>query len=228
MSKSFADSCKDKLDTLINHELIVNGSYIVLKQILNLQEINNELLNFSVSFYRTVVNNCVSTIFIELAKEYDTSSKTLNLRSLLSDIKHNLHQLHDKSFSINLFSNLDAYYAESLSFDSISDFIDYAMTELNSVDEIVQRVKKLRDKYYAHLEKRFAVNPERLFSVNKITYEDLEKLLVLYANICNGLNVFFNDTTTFPLVIDCEDYDKTLHYIIKGIQAEQKEFGEIL
>lgn len=226
MSKSFEDSCKEKLDTLINHELIVNGSYMVLKQILNLQENKVDLLNLSVSFYRTVVNNCVSTIFIELAKEYDTSSQTLNLHSLLSKISKNLHLLQDKSFSIYLFSNLDAYDAETTSFDSISAFIDYALSELNSVVDIVNRVKKLRDKYYAHLEMGFAQNPEKLFSANKITYAEIEQLLVLYSNICNGLNVFFNDTTTMPLVISCEDYDKTLYYVIKGIQAEQKRYGE--
>lgn len=222
--KTFIDKCKEECNSLINHYLLANQAYENIMVLRDFQENENDLINLSVSFYSGVINTSTHTLFVEINKMYDSSPDALSIYSLLLRMKKEISQLTDNSpIIINEFRNLTDNKPNYREFSNIKELIDDSLKRIDSNIKIIKNIKTLRDSYYAHLDRKRINNIDEFFKKNKVSLLDIESLLVLNCNLCNALNSYFNDQTTMPIVYNYDDFKKTIYYLKKGIDCEDKD-----
>ena len=210
--------------------MIVNSTYKCYQQIRMTEKNNPEVLEISPSFYSAVKNSFISTIIVELCNEFDRCERNLNLYGLLKSISKNIHQMSNPSdyFSINPYLNFNDISEDSISFNGLTEFINYSISEMDSTIDSMERIKKLRNKYYAHLDNDCLKNPERFFLKTGVSYEEIENLLILYSNICLGLFLYLTDTTTHLLLEGYDDYENTYQIIVDYRKNQALELSRII
>ncbi len=222
MKKTFEEKCKEKHRRLITQAIRANTTYCILRQMLDQQENIKYLADYSPCFYNTFVRNYIQVLYIEISKMFDESEKSEGTRNLLIKMNNNRRQLSDHGeIEFNIFEKLTAKNAYSKKYKNIDELITESLLKINDNIDIINRVKKQRDKFYAHIDSK--TNLEKLFKKYPVSYKDIEKLLLLNINLCNSLCKYFENTTTMPIFSNYDDLENTLHYIEKGIYAKNNE-----
>ena len=218
MDKVFYDKCKDRLNQISNSMLRTNQSFCVIIQLNNFKEKYNDLINISPAFYTSVIDCCMESLFIEIDKMFDPKTNGVGIRGLLITMQNNTDLLdNSRSIEANETTALDNYSMTTKEYNSIVQLINDSINKINNNEIIIKNVKTLRDKYFAHRESK--VNYNKLFKNNPVSMADIEKLLVLNANIVNALYMYFYNRTLFPIAHNHDDFNKTVFYIKKGVDS---------
>ena len=221
MNKTYEKKCIENCNILVNNAFETNQSFCVLRQLLEMQSSDIDILNISPAFYQSVIRNCIQNMFIETVKMYDSNSQTLGIKSFIDNIYNNINQLDNKrSIKVSIFSDLEDLFAEEKEFNNLTEMIEWALEEIKKNESLFNSVKAQRDKYYAHLERRITNNIEGFFNKNKITYENIKHLLLLNTNLCNLFYTYFCKKVMIPLASNHDDFKKTVN-LIKGYKANK-------
>ncbi len=220
--KSFFEKCKERCDRLMKITLHINQTYMVLLQIRDLRLQKHDVFIKSPAFYQTVFKNCTIVIFIELCKMYDFNPESEGLYALLQKMLNNIVLL-DGNYQIeaNKFINLTDDRAEVVHYHSIELLLHDSIDQIKLHKDVLSRLWTLRDKYYAHYEIMTEEKLDCLLKSNRISYEDLNQLIMLNMNIINALYKYFFDATMLPLLANYDDLDSTICCVEKVEEERQ-------
>ncbi|MCR4615061.1 MAG: hypothetical protein K5756_02805 [Clostridiales bacterium] len=222
MDVVFYNECKERLTRISESMLLSNQAFCVIKQLLDFKDNQKDLINISPSFYTCVFDTCTSFLLIEICKMFDSDQNSNGIYGLLNTIKGKINLLdNNREIQANEIMTINDDTAKTQKYENITQFVRQSKKRINSHNAVIDSVKTLRNKYYAHSDNN--VNFDDLFKDNPVSISDIESLLVLNVNLINGLYAYFNDSTLFPTFIGCDDFKKTIRYIEKGAEAYRKE-----
>lgn len=224
MNIKFVEKCKDRLNRISDSMLNTNQVFSVLMQMREFQQENNELINISPSFYGCVISCFIEVLFIDINKMFDPDTDSDGIFGLLNTIEKNIHNFdNNRNIEVNWTEELNFSKVTVRKYDNLEQLINDSIKLINEQYELLCRVKKQRDQFYAHQDKK--INIDTFFSDYPVSIKDLEMLIILNVNIFNSLNVYFNNKTLYPVAVNCDDFKKTIYYIKKGVQELRDEEG---
>ncbi len=216
--KTFYEKCAERSQRLMNIAIHTNQTYETLRQVQTLQNEKNKIINLSVAFYRTVIRNCIQDLFIEITKMFSPEKKSEGVKSLLDTMRENMSQVDVACrIEINWFSDFIDFSPKTRDFVNVEALVKQMLQEIEAHRDVINNVRKQRNKYYAHLDLTAAGSAD-FFSENMVTYKDLKELLLLNTNICNALYMYFHQATMMPLVTNYDDLKQTVFYVEKGLE----------
>lgn len=201
--------------------ICVNQCYMTIMMLRDIQHKHNYAINISPAFYHTVIRCFMQSLFVDISKMFDNNNRNESITTLLNSIRDNLQLVDDHPVTINNFRTLDDISPTTMNFQSIEGLINHFLNEIKKNQSDIASVRKLRNKYYGHLDKSSQDGLKKLFKDNSVSLDIMGKLLILNTNICNALNVYFFDKTVIPLVINHDD----LYYTISCLE-KYKDFSE--
>ena len=202
--------------------ITANQSYMVIMMLRDLQENKNEIINISPAFYQTVFRNCMQALFVDISKMFDNDSKNLSVVWLLNSINKHLDLLDNHAASVNEFQCLGDSAPACVQFGSLKELVNHCNDSIADYKNEIKSLTTLRNKFYAHLDKRAQNHLDRLFQDNSVSLVTIEKLLTLNANICNALYLYFVGNTVFPLTINHDDLYRTISCVEKYAALSEK------
>ena len=221
--KTFYEKCKERCDRLMKITLHLNQTYMVLLQMKDLRLQKPEVFERSPVFYQTVFRNSTLTFFIELCKMYDANTESEGTYALLKKMSRSADQLeNERSIEANAFNELTDNRSDVVLYENIEQLISISIQKIKNEGAVLDRLRTLRDKYYAHYEIMTEEKLAGLLKSNRITYEDLKRLIVLNMNILNALYKYFFDATMFPLLSNYDDLKTTAFCVEKAIEEKQR------
>lgn len=75
----------------------------------------------------------------------------------------------------------------------VNKFINDDKASLKIMHKAVKNILGLRDKYYAHIDRKYFMNKDKAFNDYPVTPEDIENLFILIGGILGKYNEFFCD-----------------------------------
>lgn len=212
---TFYEKCKERTSRLMDFAINANQSYMMILIIRDLQANKNEIANISPAFYQSVFRACLQTLFIDVSKMFDNKKKNESTLNLLSDMQKNQTQLENIGVIANHFHHLGDRKSYPFNCDNLQDILDRCMLLIAQNEDDIKALRKLRNKYYAHLDREAQNDLDKLFRENKVSLAAIEKLLTLNVNILNTLYMYFNDSTVFPVISNHDDFKNTVWYVEK-------------
>lgn len=185
---------KDELKKLIENYLyrIVNANdqYRLYCYLHERKADRLEELNMAPAFFSTVFDSLKQCFVIEIFKLYDINSDTgliklfnicMNCSKLFPNKRYNeFHQTDLKTGK-----TVDTLRDE-IKIDVMQD-INKLRKELIDKESIVNNLRGQRDKFYAHLDKKYFMNKRDLSKDFPVSFDDVELLLDFAGEMCNTL-----------------------------------------
>ena len=194
MDEQFKNKCSSTAKTIADNAVSANQAYAIFKQLWNLGSTEIDIFNISPVFYGSVINNCIQVLIIEINKMFDPDPKSIGVYGLLNKMKSGINQLKSKESEETIetveFLKFWDNTGYCITFSNLEELIEESLEEIASNKGIIDKIKVLRDQYYAHFDSRIK-DYDELFSETAITYSNLEQLLLLNINLCNRLYYFF-------------------------------------
>jgi len=219
---TFEEKCKERASALMDFTIYANQSYMVILQLRDLQENQNEIINISPAFYQTVFRTCLNTLFIDVAKMFDGNDNNESIYVLLKNMKDNLHQLHKTPVSVLRYSHIDDSSPGCADYASVDEMVNDLLDMIKQCSSESFALRTLRNKYYAHADKNSQNDLDKLFKENTVSLATIEKLLTVNANACTALYQYFFDSTTYPLTLNWNDFEKTIRCVQKYKYLSEK------
>ena len=219
MDKQYFESCRKRLDKIVEAMILTNEAHCILLQLRNFQMNNNELINISPGFYNCIIRNCIEVIFIEMYKMFDENKDNDGILGFLCSLRDNYHLLDtSREISANETKKLQDTTMSICKYNSIIQLVESSLKKIHDVDPLILPGKTQRDKYYAHYEK--GINWDTFFDKYSVSLSDIESLLILNTNLCNALYMYFYNTTMIPVSMNSDDFKRTIDYIRKGVELD--------
>lgn len=172
---------EDELRELIHKYLeriqITNDFFELYEHLNNSKSEYLNEMNYSPAFFSLVMHSLQESAFIELPKLFDCRADT-GLKNLLCICfkNSNLFRISYKEFNKEIAVN-------------IQQEIVFCEVKLLEAEDSVNKVKRYRDKYFAHLEKKYLRNPDKINQDFHLTVKDFRDLLKTATEICNSMLV---------------------------------------
>jgi len=141
-------------------------------------EFDNSIFTiFPIEFYNNNENYYIliahqDEIILHLARIIDRHKDAKSLYDLLELIKMNPYLFRDKD---NEF---------------VKEFINNCKLELNKYNELIKKIRILRDKKYAHLDRIYVYNKEKLYKSNSIKFEEIKNLIDVIRKILDDIFLY--------------------------------------
>lgn len=223
---SYEEKCKKELERLSEQYLKTNQTFENLMQLRDFQVNNNDLINISTSFFSQVIENSIEVLFIEISKMYDCCKNAIGIHSLLIRMKKEIRQLNNKKIiQTNVYKRLNDSEPKPITYNNIEGFLNNALCQIDNKNEIIERVKNLRDVYYAHSDKTRINTINDYFMQNSVDFDDIEELLTLNFNLYNALLSYFKNTLTLPLAVNYDDFKYLVKYLREGKESDNEKYA---
>ena len=152
---------EDEIFQYFNNVISLQNSFTLYKEIKTHTSDEVDKINKYSYFFYTIIYSLQHEFILE-------SIKLLDVRE-----EKNLSKL------IYLCRQYQQYSTDSNFFQKLLDFENYLTTLLPLIDKL----KTIRDKFYAHADKKYFKNAKILFKENNIKNEELENMIKIYAYI---------------------------------------------
>lgn len=229
MMKTYRESVKAKIELLIDRSMRANAAFTALTQIRNAQVDHNEAVNLSTTFFGIATESLITTLYMELSKLYETKHGNESIPALLDSHQRNIHQLNYGEFDSIHFKTMNAKDGKVFRHNSALDMVLRNKGLIESQAACIERVKYLRDKYFAHYDRAAFRDLDNLFERYKVSFEEMENLLLLSSNICNDYVNMLEDNTVYPFFLQGDGLMNLIHFAEMGLQHQhRKSSGQIL
>lgn len=158
---------------------------------------------------------------VRLCKSFDLHRRSLNLRTLISTVKDNLHLFEEAGFRDRLKGNA---FVDSLaaSYRVPSAAMIQEDLEFVSLDNpLVKKLTVWRDKHIAHRDPSPVLNPEELTVRYPLLFTDIDKLLRGGLRIVNEYSSLFIATTHSSGVVGKDDYLTILKAVRESVDRHE-------
>lgn len=229
MLKTYHESVKEKVELLIDRSMRANAAFTALTQIRKTQVDHNEVINLSTTFFGIVAESLITTLYMEMSKLYETKHGNESIPALLESHQMNIHQLNPGEFSSIHFTSMNVKEGNLFKYKSAMEMILRNKELVESQAACIERVKCLRDKYFAHYDRTAFKDLGGLFERYKVSFGEMENLLLLGSNICNDYVNMLEDNTVYPFFLQGDGLKNLVHFAEMGLQHQRcKLLGQIL
>lgn len=209
---------KEDLEALLENYFTrityVNNLFLLYRHMNDSQKNNIRIINEFPAFYQLSKSAFIRLVFIELAKLYDYGSDT-GIKKLLCICEAN-QNLFLKKFHNEIIDCETDEIAQSYDIKvNIKQDIHECRNKIFELEQIIDNVKNQRDKYYAHLDKEYLNNPEKLTKDFSISCGDIKLLLDTATNICNKMYVDLSRKQYVTQFSNWNDIDNIFEIITK-------------
>lgn len=214
------DQFKKYLTRLIKDADMALSSYGVLKYLNTLEPEKFEIINISPFFWDAIMNALDTDFIISTSKLFDINTKLIKSRS-------DVNILSVLEFAINNFDILFSSENVKKRYGILSEDdwrnerihwlnLDDVKKDLAFVHSLLSKISNIlyyRDKSYAHLDNEFVLLPKEQREKNKITYNEIEKLVEDIYELLNKYNVAFDGSKYIFKARNLNDADKTINIL---------------
>jgi len=167
--------------------------------------------NVAPAFFGMTLEAHLNTAILHAARIFDTHKGMLNLEKILRRANANKGTLSPESAN------------------DLRDNLREARAKLPKLKSTLEAVSIRRNKTLAHLDPKVVSKPEEIEKKSEITVDQLEKLFTTAWEILNRVSVPYWDLSASLKLIDVDDYELALDYIVKGkkrlLEEYEAEFG---
>lgn len=178
---------KEKIIEVMYLLIEINDSYKLFKQLKKSKQKYLDVMNISPAFF-TIVNHSLEYTFIMgLSKLYEYDNKTMSIHKIIN-ICENCADLFPNSREI-VYQGEDGntvVYTDKITIDIHND-IREMRNLVGSLDNQINSLKGRRDKFYAHNDKGYFANIDKLVKEYPINYNDLDLLISTADKVLNKL-----------------------------------------
>ncbi|HEY1528912.1 MAG TPA: hypothetical protein VGH51_22035 [Candidatus Angelobacter sp.] len=158
------------------------------------------------TFWSLTLEAHLDATLVRLCKSFDLHRQSLNLRTLVSTVKDNLHLFGEQDFRDRLKGNA---FVDSLAATYRIPSTAMIQADLDFVSPNNPLVRKLtvwRDKHIAHRDPSPVLNPEELTGRYPLLFTDIDELLRGGLRIVNEYSSLFIATTHSSGMVGKDDY----------------------
>ena len=222
--EEFNGTAIERIVRLTNFALYANEHFKALHDTRNLYLQHRQVYDMASFYFQTAIYSHFTYIFIALSKMFcDQDKDAESSRNLLQKIVNRNDSVYNHPFDAVEFKSTFSDESHTLHFECPKEAINVINEELDNWQTKLERIKTLRDKYYAHMDRKKAENYTKLFEDNAITMDDIDQLLNLNFTICNCLNSLLRNTTVHHDVMKAGSLDILAKYAEKGKETDRKE-----
>lgn len=210
---TFLKDSKIRIDYFLNKALDLNNCYRIIMQLQEYKNNERDFIEISEAFFEIVYHSLIHKMVIEIPKLFDEKTENENLFNLLMKLKKEIAFLENISFEVSHFTEFNSTETVTVKYTNVSDMIDSNLKIMNSLIDIREPIRIQRNKFYAHSDKKYAINPSDLYSKHPIKFKYFERTLLAYSNICNDICMILNGYTMFPFMLKVDDLSHMLALI---------------
>lgn len=215
MDKQFFQKREEVLSRIMDNSIGANQTFALLIQLRDFYVEHNDLFSVAPQFFNTIAFNCMQVVLVEIYKMFDTSKDNEGIRTFIEKTKKGINQLDNSvKTRANFIASVFDMSAKVKQFDSLQSIIDFSEKAIKENSELLDRVDKLRCKYYAHHDPDVK-DVSKLFERYQLTFDDVERLLVLNWNLCNAFKRYFSGCTVRPLPHNYNDCQRMFNMLIE-------------
>ena len=206
----------DLLNRLMNEVININSNFKLYKHLIDRLKDRRDAMEYAPSFFNTVLEALFADVVMSLAKLFETERRGSygNLHTYLKFVTDNKE----------IFS-LDERFRRDPNIGALEDYIkegfkieieDLLKEHENLIKEQGVRIDILlhwRDKYYAHNDKRYFINPSLIAEEMPLLYDDIDKLIDTTTKILNAYSVRFDGKFKLNYFSNYDDIDKILDIV---------------
>lgn len=175
------------------------------------------------TFWSFTLQAHLDAALMRLCKAFDVNRNSLNLRTLISTIKANLHLFEEDGFRERLKGNpfVDSLAATLRVPDAL--MIQRDLDFVSPSNFLVKKLIVWRDKHIAHRDPSPVLNPEELTRRYPLLYTEIDELIREGLRIVNEYSSLFVATTHSSGVVGADDYLTILKAVRESLNRHDAE-----
>lgn len=226
--EQFKEKAIQRIDRLTHFALNANEHYKAIFDSRKLFNEHREVYDMAGFYFQAAVYSHYTYIFLALSKMFcdreDGDESSLNL---LTKIVNRNDQEFNHPFDVTEFDSTFSDSSHIIHFSSPKEAYEIIMKEIAKYNPIIENIRALRNKYYAHMDYAKSKDYSKFFEEKAVTMEDVDKLLNLNFTICNCINALLRNTTVYNDVMKAGSLDLLAKYAEKGKEVDKKEREKI-
>ena len=173
-----------EIEAYVNHIVFVQDCLTAYKSLMNAINVDNEKINLSSGFFTIVKYALCKCMLTELSKIYIGSGKEKTLNRLINLVLSNLNLLSKKKKISYLEEPEMIEYVEYKKIN-IKKEIEKLKGELDEKQEVIERLKGIRDKVLAHNDPQYFNGEYNFYEDYPFGMKETEELLFFAEYLCN-------------------------------------------
>lgn len=208
----------------------INDCFELFKHLTNCnKEYKNEINEFP-AFYQLSLKSFLHNVIIELAKIYDFSTEK-NATGVIKLL--NLCESNTNLFLRKYSYEITDYYPNKTP-QTCTESIDVRCDikkarealESKKLNDIRDKLRGQRDKFYAHLDKEYQMDSSKLINDFPLSYDEIKYLISTVEGICNDLLYDLCRTTYVCQTSNWNDIDNVLSVMKKYRKIRDEKFNK--
>lgn len=219
--EQFKKEAVERAERLYMFAIDANEHFRTAQEIRTLFFKNREVFNMAEFFFQQVYSTYQTYILLALGKTFcDKESTNHNENEssirLLNDIIRRKEEEFNHSFDVEEYESTLSTVTFSSHFRSLDDVDKIIQQRIKKKTQVIDRIRTLRRKYYAHMDFAKSKDYSKLFEDNLISMKDLDELLNLNFTICNIIKCLLGQGSHSNLAIARGSLDSLAMYAEKG------------
>ena len=212
------EKLREYLDQIIHRFLNTKSIFQELNRIYSWSTPDRlETLNHGSYFFQLSTYSMTRIYLVEMAAILSEKED----RSLIDWLKK-AHE-HAKSICPTRYNpNYDKGEREPIKTEEFKTIICQHLKELNSHEKVIDRIKALRDKSFAHLDKTYFDNPSAIYNDYPIKNDEIDKLIETVSKILNEHYKYLFQADLRMEILSEMNVDAVLNYV-RAFQRIRKD-----
>ena len=223
--------------------IMINQDLYIVRQIQELAGKYKEEIEISPAFYTMILDSLEKAIVIGLAKLYDNNNQqkpdriTIQISGLLEQIQNNIEWFpkvkqikasYSIEFSDGKISNLPEHPTIDIPLEPEKELQTLTIRK-TSLDAIIKKLRNLRNKIYAHNDKKILLGKqENWIEKNSFSLDDAEMLIILAFDVSDFVIKRLAGECRERKAVNIDDFEKTLRYVQIGRKQWKQEIEKFL
>lgn len=203
--------------TLMGHIRIVFAYLDTYKTLCNNSKEHRDAMNQTPLFFTVIYRSLVHEIMIDMCKLFEDNKQVLSIKKF-----HSICEQNQKVFfKVRQNENGDCTEIPY----NIKNILELAKNDFLKHSKAIKNLKEQRDTIWAHSDKRFVLNPNKVENDSPVEWGVIEQLLQFASDFVNSIIMGLTNSIESPFFNsqrDCktcsENVEKLLSLLEKGIK----------
>ncbi len=217
----FIKEAKERIKRLNNQALLTNEHFRAIYEVRSLYPDYKEVLNMASFFFSLSIYAHQTHVFLSITKAFCTDEKTdESALILLRDMFRHAYNQFGNPFEVSEYKSTLSDETTVLRFKSLEEAYDIINAKIAEKADPIEKIKKQRNKYYAHMDRLSSKDYTLFFEENEVKMDEIDELLNLNFTICNCINMLLDGSTLFHNVMHTGSLKVLAKYAKMGRQKE--------